>query len=148
MVEGLVHVLIHVLVGRVEDGAILLVQVHQEAIFGHALLLLRWWTQERQTDTMNKIQYVQCELHAYEKTACLSILRSVVKKPKNPTCPIHLVFFNELDGVLHGRLLPLLIQQEVQQISGAHLTLCFSVLPINHIYLLPVRQQVVEVLDL
>ncbi len=41
MVEGLVHVLIHVLLGRVEDGAILLVQVHQEAIFGHASLLLR-----------------------------------------------------------------------------------------------------------
>lgn len=42
MVEGLVHVLIHVFVSRVEDGAILMVQVHQEAVFGHMLLLLRW----------------------------------------------------------------------------------------------------------
>lgn len=40
MVEGLVHVLVQVLMSRVEDGALLLVQVHQEAIFGHALLLL------------------------------------------------------------------------------------------------------------
>lgn len=44
MVEGLVHVLIHLFVRHVEDGALLLVQVHQEAIFGHVLLLLRWWT--------------------------------------------------------------------------------------------------------
>lgn len=42
MVEGLVHVLIHVFVSRVENGALLLVQVHQEAVYGHALLLLRW----------------------------------------------------------------------------------------------------------
>lgn len=38
------HVLIHVFLGRVEDVALLLVQVHQEPIFGHALLLLCWWT--------------------------------------------------------------------------------------------------------
>lgn len=41
MVEGLVHVLIHVFMSRVEDGALLAEQVHQEAVFGHALLLLR-----------------------------------------------------------------------------------------------------------
>lgn len=48
MVERLVHVLIHVFVSRVEDGALLLVQVHQEAIDGQALLLLRWWTEDKQ----------------------------------------------------------------------------------------------------
>lgn len=51
-------------------------------------------------------------------------------------------------SVIPGHLLPLLIQQEVQQICGAHLTLGFSVLLINDIYLLPMCQQVVEVLDL
>lgn len=66
----------------------------------------------------------------------------------SPTCPIHLVYFNQLESVLHGHLLPLLIQQEVQQVSGTHLTLCLSVRPINLIYLLPVRQLIVELLDL
>lgn len=66
----------------------------------------------------------------------------------SPTCPVHLIFFNQLESVLHGHLLPLLIQQEVEQVSGAHLTLCLSILPINHIDLLSVCQQVVEVLDL
>lgn len=41
MVEGLGHVLIHVFMSRVEDAALILVQVHQEAIFGQVLLLLR-----------------------------------------------------------------------------------------------------------
>lgn len=66
----------------------------------------------------------------------------------NLTCPIHFVFFNQLESVLRGRILPLFIQQEVQQVCGAHLTLCFSVLPIDHIYLLAVCEQIVEVLDL
>lgn len=47
MAEGLVHVLIHRFVGRVEDGAFLLVHEPQEAVFGHALLLLGWWTRGR-----------------------------------------------------------------------------------------------------
>lgn len=40
MVERLAHVLIHLLVGRVENRTLLVVQVHQEAVFGHVLLLL------------------------------------------------------------------------------------------------------------
>lgn len=41
VIEGLVHVLIQVFMSRVEDGALILVQVHQETIFGHVFLLLR-----------------------------------------------------------------------------------------------------------
>lgn len=40
MVEGLVHVLIHRSVGWVQNTAVVLLQVHQEAIFGHAIVLL------------------------------------------------------------------------------------------------------------
>lgn len=40
MVNWLGHVLVHFLVGGVEDKPLLLVQVHQETILGHVLLLL------------------------------------------------------------------------------------------------------------
>lgn len=66
----------------------------------------------------------------------------------NLTCPIQLILFNQLLSILHGYLLPLFIQQEVQQVSGAHLTLSFCVLLIDHVYFFSVRQQVIEVLDL
>lgn len=49
MVERLVHVLIQGFVGWVEDAAFLLMHVHQEAIFGHVVTLLCWWTEDRQT---------------------------------------------------------------------------------------------------
>ncbi|KAF3836570.1 hypothetical protein F7725_029128 [Dissostichus mawsoni] len=55
---------------------------------------------------------------------------------------------HRLESVLHGHLLPLLGQQEVQQVFAAHLTLGLSVIPVDHVDLLSVRQQVVEVLDL
>lgn len=42
MVEGLGHVLVHTVMSWVEDGRLFLVQVHEEAIFGHVLLLLCW----------------------------------------------------------------------------------------------------------
>lgn len=42
MVEGLTHVLVHMFVSWVEDAALFLVQVHQEAIFAHVLFLLCW----------------------------------------------------------------------------------------------------------
>lgn len=55
MVERLVHVLIKWFLSWFEDGGIFVLQVHQEAIFGQVLLLLRWWTEDRQTDTMDMI---------------------------------------------------------------------------------------------
>lgn len=39
MVEGLAHVLVHIFVLGVENGPLLLVHVHQKAIFGHVFLL-------------------------------------------------------------------------------------------------------------
>ena len=53
MVDGLAHVLMHLVVGRVQHRPVLVVHVHQEAIFGHALRLLGWrdrWTEAHQTD--------------------------------------------------------------------------------------------------
>lgn len=64
------------------------------------------------------------------------------------TWVIKLILLNELDGVLHGDGLSLLVQQEVQQVGGAHLASCLRVLPVDHVNLLTVCQQVVEVLDL
>lgn len=40
MVEGLAHILEHLLMSGVKDRALLLVQVHEEAILGHMLILL------------------------------------------------------------------------------------------------------------
>lgn len=39
MVEGLAHVLIHIIVGGIENGSLIVVKVQQEAVFGHVLLL-------------------------------------------------------------------------------------------------------------
>ena len=50
--------------------------------------------------------------------------------------------------MLHGDGLSLLVQQEIEQVSGTHLALGLRVLGVDHIDLLAVRQQVVEVLDL
>lgn len=47
VVEGLRHVLVQEAVGRVEDGAVFLVQVHEEPVFSHVLLLLRWTGQKK-----------------------------------------------------------------------------------------------------
>lgn len=71
MAEGLVHVLIHRFVGRVEDGAFLLVHEPQEAVFGHALLLLGWWTRgrtERERDGENTAPYVERDHVTLNKT--------------------------------------------------------------------------------
>lgn len=66
----------------------------------------------------------------------------------NSTCSIHLIFLNQLVSIFQSHLLPLLIQQEAQQVSVAHLTSRFSIFPKNHFYFLALRQQVVEVFDL
>lgn len=49
MVEGLTHVLVHGFMSRVEDAALVLVQVHQEAIFGHVFSLLGWRKKQAET---------------------------------------------------------------------------------------------------
>ena len=69
-----------------------------------------------------------------------------------PRCPptrfIQFVHVNQLGGVLHVQWLSLLVEQEVEQVPGTHLTLRLSVLRVDHVHLLPVGQQVIEVLDL
>lgn len=42
MVERLGHVLVHFLMGGVKYKPLLLMQVHQETVFGHVLLLLSY----------------------------------------------------------------------------------------------------------
>lgn len=77
-----------------------------------------------------------------------TIILSIPGFQTKSTCFIYFIFLNQPVGVLCSRLLPLLVQQKVQQVSVAHLTLCLSIIPINDIDLLSVCQHIVELLDL
>lgn len=78
----------------------------------------------------------------------VTIILSFPGVQSKSTCFIHFIFLNQPVGVLCSRLLPLLVQQKVQQVSVAHLTLCLSIIPINDINLLTACQHLVELLDL
>lgn len=53
MVEGLAHVLVDFFVSWVEDRRLILLEVPQEAIFGHALLLFCCKEKEEQNGESN-----------------------------------------------------------------------------------------------
>lgn len=61
---------------------------------------------------------------------------------------IRLKILDDIGGVGQRGLLSLLLNQELHQVLRAHEACGFRIRPINHINLLPMGQQVVEVLDL
>lgn len=135
MTEGAAHVLIHLLVLCVQDHRFWMVHVHEEAIFGQQLLLL------------------DCGDAETRASGSLDLIRQK-KNPKKPptngaiTIFIWLEVLDDVVGVGQRGLLPLLLHQELHQVLRAHEARGFGVLSVDHVDLLPMGQQVVEMLDL
>jgi len=77
-----------------------------------------------------------------------SNLQIRIKQAGGITIFIKFIFLNKLKGIIQRRVLSLLIQQEVQQVSGAHETVCLCILFVDNIDLLSLCKDFIEMLDL